>query len=278
MAQVIQVVFPLALVPEPFDNPVIQPIVKNVTCSYCKTRGHTIASSRNTCTKKQTLYDAMKIYNTTNAIIHSDLEAWVNTLTSIELSLCYQFIRGSDPDGKSKNNPDINIFRKKIVDIILKNNSALRVIRSARLAEEERQRVYRERILQQRTLREQTILNDRLRDLRTQERVITDQLSRLGIVDIPALTQSLRGWRLEVIIEPSIGVDEECPVCYEQTNDRFMTKLSCEHRFCFSCINEQISRHSSTARVPPCCGLCRTSMTKVTVSNEIVKKTFKKYL
>ena len=57
-------------------------------------------------------------------------------------------------------------------------------------------------------------------------------------------------------------LDLECPICFELTKTVNRVRLGCGHTFCGSCIIKTL-----TSYVVPCCALCRTHISCLTVKN-----------
>ena len=75
---------------------------------------------------------------------------------------------------------------------------------------------------------------------------------------------------VEVVEKEANDGCEDCAICYQKTNERFSATLNCNHQFCVCCLTEQFDRHN--ANTSPNCGYCRTPVTNVKVSNDMIKK------
>ena len=67
--------------------------------------------------------------------------------------------------------------------------------------------------------------------------------------------------------------EEECSICYEQTNWTDMIVLNCEHKFCSNCIQTSLKRIQNMT-----CAMCRGQIDTFTVTNRIIHENIVKLL
>lgn len=92
-------------------------------------------------------------------------------------------------------------------------------------------------------------------------------------------TDVFRSWGFDVCCKESSENTEsmECSICYETTPVRFQTTLNCDHKFCVLCIQQQANLHLSVT-TPPCCGMCREPIQKITVYSNVLVSNFRDFV
>jgi hypothetical protein len=63
---------------------------------------------------------------------------------------------------------------------------------------------------------------------------------------------------------PTLEEDKNCCICIESREISQICQLNCCHKFCYECILIHTRRNIRN----PCCPLCRTSITNITVQHE----------
>jgi hypothetical protein len=92
-------------------------------------------------------------------------------------------------------------------------------------------------------------------------------------------TDVFRSWGFDVYCKESTENTEsmECSICYDTTPARFQTTLNCDHKFCVLCFQQQAKLHLSVT-TPPCCGMCREPIQKITVYSNVLVSNFRDFV
>jgi hypothetical protein len=78
--------------------------------------------------------------------------------------------------------------------------------------------------------------------------------------------------QIDITVE-EISISEEdkiCCICIETREDSLICQLNCCHKFCYQCI----LIHTRRNRIQPCCPLCRTDITNITLQSEEIRDQF----
>jgi hypothetical protein len=101
---------------------------------------------------------------------------------------------------------------------------------------------------------------DRTPDLTILERMVSPP-KKLEIV-----------WKYEKENEQNKINNEECSICYEQTEYSNKVKLNCNHDFCGFCVKKIIEKNNK-----PCCAFCRVTIEKIEVNSMNMECMFDDY-
>lgn len=77
----------------------------------------------------------------------------------------------------------------------------------------------------------------------------------------------------EISLEESYPFD--CPICMESKETIEKVICNCNHEICKTCMDNYFKHHiqkNNSAVIKPCCSLCRTNITSVTLHNNIYKE------
>jgi hypothetical protein len=67
----------------------------------------------------------------------------------------------------------------------------------------------------------------------------------------------------------------ECSICYEEKEVKNYVKLNCSHKFCSSCIINQVKARQLTPTI--CCALCRTEVKEFQCRTNDIKEQLNEY-
>ena len=65
--------------------------------------------------------------------------------------------------------------------------------------------------------------------------------------------------------------DRNCCICMESRENEQICQLNCHHKFCSKCTLSHIQRNR---RQQPCCPLCRTNISNISVKTQKIRETF----
>lgn len=77
---------------------------------------------------------------------------------------------------------------------------------------------------------------------------------------------------IDVVVQqfPLSQEDRNCCVCMETRENQQICQLNCLHKFCSECTLTHIQRNTQQ----PCCPLCRTNITNISVQTQEIRDTF----
>ena len=106
-----------------------------------------------------------------------------------------------------------------------------------------------------------------------------DMPENLELIDWRALNETTRlniPIRLNIqtmhVVEEELNEMEECGICYEPIELYNDVTLGCNHRFCVTCINAQLSLHSCS------CAFCRAPINSLEVKHNYAFNTLERHM
>ena len=114
--------------------------------------------------------------------------------------------------------------------------------------------------------------------------IIVKAINNQIVMQITELPRVKKGsdFLKEIVVVHDLTVEEstkpsECPICFEEIDAADILRATCSHSFCITCIKGLTTAIKDTTN-KPCCPMCRSEMTKLTVGTSEIYGQMNEYI
>lgn len=240
-------------------NNTIQPTTRVVHCSFCDSSEHKISECN--CERIETLHQQTihaTIFSEQILDSHAFLRLWLDNLTDKEIYIIGKHL-GIGSFFKAQKSKKINDqfnFIKRIIEEYFHTDKYIPYSLTPQI-------LY--------TIPDKTFI---LFQEILKENMPQETYNKISEIITSMMPQKKFNIRIRETIAKEYPYEQECPICFTNTNKEDTIKTNCQHTFCSECISQMFKASNQNNKTEIGCPYCRTTITDLQTSSKFTSELF----